>query len=319
MMVIEWLLLGAGLGMQVPPAPPMAQIQPADIQQATDEFDFGRLIFAPAADERAKYAQLLAWAESRPSVAEPNPPGKGEADPYANACFEPVQANYIIAWRPRPGLDSPSSYAQARGKIVGALRAIKARYLATTKGETTAGPSLGAQLEAQVRVDQVWFGSAVDVWLELFPQATDEETTWFFSILQAKQCEIEADSVKLLTRLFKVTSWPDDAAYGDGASHAAWVLAQHADHHPSLQRLAAARLRRAASAGEASTADYALLQDRVQVRLGLPQVYGSQFHASCGGNVPYPILDEANVDERRKAVGLSSLEEYKAKIGRPCK
>jgi hypothetical protein len=38
------------------------------------------------------------------------------------------------------------------------------------------------------------------------------------------------------------------------------------------------------------------------------QTYGTQFH---GKQEPAPIEDEAHVDERRKAVGLSSMAEYR--------
>ncbi|HYC58747.1 MAG TPA: DUF6624 domain-containing protein [Thermoanaerobaculia bacterium] len=45
---------------------------------------------------------------------------------------------------------------------------------------------------------------------------------------------------------------------------------------------------------------------------GLPQVYRTQFHQVDGEWVPRPIEDEANVDARRKSVGLGPLAEYHA-------
>ena len=47
--------------------------------------------------------------------------------------------------------------------------------------------------------------------------------------------------------------------------------------------------------------------DRVRVSEGKPQVYGTQFHEVDGVWVPQPIEDEANVDARRKNVGLPPL------------
>jgi hypothetical protein len=44
------------------------------------------------------------------------------------------------------------------------------------------------------------------------------------------------------------------------------------------------------------------------------QVYGTQFHEVGGKMEPYPIEDEANVDKRRKEVGLPPLAEYRKLI-----
>jgi hypothetical protein len=44
------------------------------------------------------------------------------------------------------------------------------------------------------------------------------------------------------------------------------------------------------------------------------QVYGTQFREVNGKMEPFPIEDEANVDERRKEVGLPPLAEYRKMI-----
>ncbi len=63
--------------------------------------------------------------------------------------------------------------------------------------------------------------------------------------------------------------------------------------------------------GEAEPASYAYLVDRVAVNEGRKQTYGTQFAAL---DTPRPIEDEANVDERRKSVGLDSLESYRRQM-----
>ena len=54
----------------------------------------------------------------------------------------------------------------------------------------------------------------------------------------------------------------------------------------------------------------AYLTDRVLVAEGKPQRYGSQFFTVDGELKPRPIEDEANVDARRKEVGLGTMAQY---------
>lgn len=78
-------------------------------------------------------------------------------------------------------------------------------------------------------------------------------------------------------------------------------------------------MKRAVRLGGASARDLAYLEDRVRVRSGRRQIYGTQFGPICGGNQPYPIEDEQHVDERRKVVGLEPMRTYEQKIGKPCR
>jgi hypothetical protein len=52
------------------------------------------------------------------------------------------------------------------------------------------------------------------------------------------------------------------------------------------------------------------LTDRVLLAEGKKQVYGTQFTLVNGKCKPRPLEDEANVDQRRKEVGLRPLAEY---------
>ena len=62
--------------------------------------------------------------------------------------------------------------------------------------------------------------------------------------------------------------------------------------------------------------DLALLIDRIRVRNGEPQLYGSQLHwdESAGAPIFFPIEDPANVNARRAEVGLGPIEEYAERI-----
>jgi hypothetical protein len=61
-----------------------------------------------------------------------------------------------------------------------------------------------------------------------------------------------------------------------------------------------------------------MLEDRVLVRKGKKQIYGTQVHSGpdTGGKMVLdPIQDEAQVDERRASVGLMPLKEYLKHFG----
>jgi hypothetical protein len=62
----------------------------------------------------------------------------------------------------------------------------------------------------------------------------------------------------------------------------------------------------------ASGEDYAYLKDRVLVNQGKKQLYGTQLKLNSKTHLyePLPMESPANVDARRKAVGLSVLSDY---------
>jgi hypothetical protein len=53
-----------------------------------------------------------------------------------------------------------------------------------------------------------------------------------------------------------------------------------------------------------------MLTDRVEVKAGRPQIYGTQLSLKDGRWVLDPIADSAGVDVRRRQMGLPPLAEY---------
>jgi len=53
-----------------------------------------------------------------------------------------------------------------------------------------------------------------------------------------------------------------------------------------------------------------MLVDRLEVKAGRPQIYGTQLSLENGEWVLDSILDSARVDERRREVGLPPLAIY---------
>jgi len=101
--------------------------------------------------------------------------------------------------------------------------------------------------------------------------------------------------------------WPSKSLVGADGSSAAWLIVQHADHDVAFQRSCLEKMEQLVKSGEAIGKDFAFLWDRVAVNEGRPQRYGTQLD----GEDVLPLEDPSNVDARRKALGLSTLAEYK--------
>ena len=102
--------------------------------------------------------------------------------------------------------------------------------------------------------------------------------------------------------------WPKRSEVGSRAAFDFFLLVQHADL-PTQQEVLPL-MEAAVAEGEAAGSEFAYLTDRVRMREGRPQLYGTQYRMLEGEPVPHEIEDEANVDARRAAVGLEPLEAY---------
>ncbi len=126
--------------------------------------------------------------------------------------------------------------------------------------------------------------------------------------------KIDADNTAFMKKVIDKHGWPGKSLVGADGARAAFLLVQHATADPAFQKQSLALLRKAVAKGEARASSAAYLTDRVLVLAGRPQIYGTQFHTVAGQLVPEAIEDEANVDVRRKEVGLGSLAEYAKQV-----
>jgi hypothetical protein len=125
-----------------------------------------------------------------------------------------------------------------------------------------------------------------------------------------KVVEIDRINTARMRKIVQAYGWPGKSLVGQDGASAAWLLIQHADRNHEFQKQCLELIKEAAGKGEVSMQNVAYLTDRVLVGEGKRQVYGTQFEVKNGELVAVPIEDEANVDKRRKEVGLSFLEEY---------
>jgi hypothetical protein len=123
---------------------------------------------------------------------------------------------------------------------------------------------------------------------------------------------VDADNTARMKAIVQEYGWPSVSLVGRDGAEAAFTLVQHADADHAFQVEMLQFVKKAASAGELKAQDYALLQDRVLVGEGKPQIFGTQLRMVGQDLIPHSIEDEANVDRRRADVGLPSLAEYVA-------
>jgi Family of unknown function (DUF6624) len=112
--------------------------------------------------------------------------------------------------------------------------------------------------------------------------------------------------------IFQEIGYPDESMVGEKASHAFWLLVQHADSDPAFQERVAKAMKPVVLRGQARADLLAMLTDRVRVNTNRLQIYGSQvvIDTRTGRAVPKQMEDGNQVDQRRAEVGLEPLWVY---------
>lgn len=128
-------------------------------------------------------------------------------------------------------------------------------------------------------------------------------------VLEKRMGEAMKENGERLCRILKETGWPTASRVGrDGAAAAVSLLKNSEPFRLQMELLPVAAA--AVKGGEMTTEDFASLIDRLRVRAGLRQLFGTQVSVSRGFLVLYPIEAEAQVEARRKQYGLPPLAEY---------
>ena len=176
---------------------------------------------------------------------------------------------------------------------------------APSKPSEATDPALRDELLAMLRDDQRHRGELTDA----VKRGADLQSDALKKLEQA-QAELDQSALARLLKILDQRGWPSTAMVGRDARMAVFLILQHAPLEVQEKYLPMAR--DAARAGNLEPSSLAMLEDRVLMGRGKKQRYGTQLHTSHG-TTPlevWPIEDEANVDARRKAVGLEPLADY---------
>jgi len=181
---------------------------------------------------------------------------------------------------------------------------------AQEKKETAAlNEGLRKELLQRVKEDQDGRFAMIEMMKRAKIATTDEAKK--ANVAEAKRLEaIDRQNTARMKEIVAKHGWPGRSLVGVDGANAAWLLVQHADLDKPFQKQCLELMREAFKRKEVSGTDLAYLTDRVLVGQKEKQLYGTQFNQVDGKWVPAPIQDEANVDKRRKEVGMLSMAEY---------
>ncbi|WP_297087943.1 DUF6624 domain-containing protein [uncultured Draconibacterium sp.] len=141
---------------------------------------------------------------------------------------------------------------------------------------------------------------------------------WDSEALKAHLKRIEVkDSVNSIKveKILDTYGWPGADCVGTKGNTALFLVVQHA--RLNLQEKYLPLMREAVSKGNARGKDLAFLEDRVALRKGEKQIYGTQIapDPETGNYLILPLIDPANVNKRRAELKLSTFEDYIADFG----
>lgn len=126
--------------------------------------------------------------------------------------------------------------------------------------------------------------------------------------LMRLQGKADVENTSRVTAIIDKYGYPGKSLVGKENASLAFMVIQHSD--AETQRKYLPLLTKAAEKGELPKQSLALLIDRVKTELNEKQVYGTQLWQMGNTVKLYPIVDEANVNVRRKKVGLPPREIY---------
>lgn len=159
-------------------------------------------------------------------------------------------------------------------------------------------------LEKILVLDQMYRTNYMETW-----QKFGDKSTEMIS-LQQKMLKQDQANLKYVSRILDKYGWISYDTIGFKANQALFLVIQHSDS--TTQEKYLPLLKQAVKENKAFGHDLALLEDRVLIKRGNKQLYGSQIQCDSTGKKCWilPIEDEINVDKRRAEVGLQPLAEY---------
>lgn len=314
-LIAATLISGSPLAASATPALPPA-LEPYVHGGHYDPGDYGwmRGSFPGAsAADKAAFQSVMAWrekceAEGRSKVlSELRAMGvQNVAVPQLLPIRDPLCSS--VGFRPIP---PPETYSQlqkdaneARPYADGCLFALR-----NLRRMPRAG-SFADQLRSRVIPDQlvrIFWGEGQ--WSDA-PRLSPSAKAVMNARIGAAMVVVDHENTEWLKSMLGSHEWPTISRDGEDAASNAWLLVQHADADPAFQLKVLKLMEPLASTGEVKKQDYALLYDRVTLKITGKQRYGTQMTCSEGKLVPQPVEDEAQLESRRASMSLPPMADY---------
>lgn len=112
-----------------------------------------------------------------------------------------------------------------------------------------------------------------------------------------------------LCQIIKQFGWPTEQMVGQEGADAATSLLINSTSF-ELQRVLLPLIKAATEKGDFKRQSYAMYIDRLLIRTGRKQIFGTQIAVDSGIIILYPILQEQSVEERRSKYNLPPLADY---------
>lgn len=134
-----------------------------------------------------------------------------------------------------------------------------------------------------------------------------EEYKWFRHELMPRNDNLVLEKV---INFIDENGWVGINEVGEDANQTLWLIIQHAPLE--IQEKYLPILKKSVDEGESKASYFAFLTDRILMRKGEKQIYGTQslWNPEKQKNVIYPIEDYKTVNTRRANVGLGTIEDY---------
>lgn len=119
----------------------------------------------------------------------------------------------------------------------------------------------------------------------------------------------DAINLKKVSKILDENGWPAIKRIGKRGTTTLFLVIQHADQKTQEKYLP--MIKKAVADNNLPKRQYAMFYDRLVLRQGKKQVYGTQLAMSKEREKPYvlPLKDPKNVDKRRTEIGLNTMQE----------
>ncbi len=126
-----------------------------------------------------------------------------------------------------------------------------------------------------------------------------------------RMADVHDSNAARLREIMREHGWPTTELVGLDGAKAAHRIAQHSINHPDFMRECRMLIKTATDRGEVPREQFAYIDDRIRVYEGLPQLYGTQWRGGDNGIEPYPVDSWTAVNQRRRDLGLPTLDEMR--------
>ena len=180
-----------------------------------------------------------------------------------------------------------------------------------TQNKTGFDKSLVAQLDTIHENDQKYRLQLFEILGNPRSESNDLE------IIALSETINESDSINLLKieKILNEHGWLGADVIGEQGNNTLFLVIQHSDLEIQVKYLP--MLREAVKRGNAKGEYLALLEDRIAMKQGKRQIYGSQIEKDydTGESYVWPLTEPEKVNKRRAEVGLEPIEDYVKSMG----